>query len=1150
MPVGTYTGRIVDANGCYVTNSSIKISEPTPFVATIPSELSVCPGSTDGSIDVINISGGTAPYTVSVDGATASAVSNGKSTIVGLKKGEYSITVKDNNGCSVVEKLTVTEYNKPEVTITGAASVCEGNSVTLVANPNAGAEPTVIYSWVKAISAPTDDAYSVFNAGATQTVSAPSDWNGKTEYSETWFVKVKDGHGCISDAASATATIMKSPELTLTQNGFKCEETVTFTAESATATSYSWKENEGAWSEFSTETTKTLNYVDADASTTWYVKAKNAQNCESEVKYATGYVYKKPDVSIIGDVTTLCEHGTLSGELKSNADFKTYSWKKNGSTEVGTEKSYTATAPGSYTLTVTDAHCENTTSAYVISNSTFVIESVNAVNPLCHSGLGSIEVKVKDGAADYQYMLNAESPVTKSDANHTFTDLAAGSYTVKIIDGNGCEVAENDLTITIPTELKIDTWSVANAEVCEGTTADITLKVSGGTSPYSYKVNTDDAVAMGDGVSTATISKTQGTYSVTVTDKNNCTANSTSNVEITKPSDFTLGSLDTPETAVCAGSQNPNVSVVGAASAKTCVDCITYEWRKKNNDDVLGTSASFASTETNAGTYEYVVTVKDKCSGTSKTLDYKHVINPNPTFTLSELDDQCPKQNTDNYELSVSNVTPATGYSVVWTGATKDDADQTKAIIAGGDCSGVKAYSATVTNTATACSTKIEKNFEIKLTNALSLALTTDGLKQGNTTDHEFTLSSSDCDFVIPTFTYTSTQNCGITPTVTQSVDGDVVTVTATDFCNNTVKKTVKIITPVKPATPTLTAENVCGGDVTFTATGAKTDETYVWSNAADGTFVADGSTKTLTYNASGDKIQSATWYVKVKDANGCESESAEATAKTYIPPVATISSALGQCSYTLSANLTGNAYSYSWSGAKSGTESTIEANATGTYDLTITETYSDGHTCTSNTASKAITISDVTLPTISYTKVCDGLNATLNLNNTVADYSYGWKKKVGSSAKFETAGSGTSLSVNEAGDYKVVVTTTQNCVDSTDAIPVEFHSLPTPEIVKVNSDDYLCADGVALTLKTTESYKSYKWSNAATTATIATAIIPQGPNEATALNAFIAPPAILEVLASVDIASLNAIAKLPAFAITLKPTIADLNVVNIEITL
>ena len=174
-----------------------------------------------------------------------------------------------------------------------------------------------------------------------------------------------------------------------------------------------------------------MNYVDADASTTWYVKAKNAQECESDVKEATGYVYKKPVVSIIGDVTTLCEQGSLSSDLSSNADFKSYSWKKDG-TEVGTEKSYTATASGSYTLTVTNDHCENTSEALVISKSTFAIESVNAVNPKCHSGLGSIEVNVKDGAAEYQYVLDAGTPVKKSDATHTFADLTDGSYTVTV----------------------------------------------------------------------------------------------------------------------------------------------------------------------------------------------------------------------------------------------------------------------------------------------------------------------------------------------------------------------------------------------------------------------------------------------------------------------------------------------------------------------------------------------------------------------------------------------------------------------------------------------------------------------------------------------------------------------------------------------
>ncbi|MEE1064045.1 MAG: hypothetical protein UH071_10295, partial [Paludibacteraceae bacterium] len=1084
VPVGTYSGKVVDANGCSLTNSNIKVSQPTPFTATIPTALSVCPGAIDGSIVITDISGGTAPYSVTVDGATVSAVSEGKSTVSGLKKGKYTITVKDNNDCSVVKTLTVSEFDKPDVTITGAASVCEGNSVTLTAKPNTNAAPTVIYSWVKSNDTPADGAYSTFNAGASKTVTAPIDWNGKTEYSETWYVKVKDGHGCISDATSATATIMKRPEVTLTQDGFKCEETVTFTATSASATSYSWKKNNETWSEYSAEDSKTLNYVDANTSVTWYVKAKNEQGCESDVKEATGYVYKKPAVSIVGDVTTLCEQGSLSGELSSNADFNTYSWKKDD-VEIGNEKTYTATAPGSYTLTVTDDHCTNTSVAHVISKSAFAIESVTAVNPKCHSGLGSIEVKVKDGAADYQYVLNAGTPVEKSDAHHTFADVAAGSYTVTITDGNGCVVTKDGVIITIPTELKIDAWSAANAEVCAGDNADITLKVSGGTAPYRYKVNTDDVVSMGDGISSATISKSQGSYSVEVIDQNDCKVTSVSNVVITKPSDFTSGSLDKSETNVCAGSSNPEVKVVGSASAKSCSDCITYKWTKKGSDDLLGTSDKFTSNETDPGTYEYVVTVSDGCSGTSKNLDYKHTINPNPTFILSELGEQCPKINTENYAISVSSVTPSTGYSVVWTGATKDGSDQTKATIAGGDCSGTKAYSATVTNIATGCSTKIDKSLEIKLTNALALSLTTDGLKSGTTTDYEFTLTSDKCEFTTPTFTYTATQNCDIIPEVSQSENGDVVTVTATDFCGNEISKTVKIITPVAPSAPSLTAETVCGEDVTFTASGANTGETYLWSNTADGTFVAGESTKKLTYNANGDKIQSATWYVKVKNANGCESEATNATGKTYVPPVATIASALGQCSYTLSANLTGNAYSYVWSGKMDGNESTIVADESGTYDLVITEKYSDNHECSSTKVSETITISDVTMPTISYTKACVGQDATLNLTNTVDGYTYDWEKKVGTSTTFVSAGTGLSINTKDAGEYRVKVTSAQNCTKTTDAIAVEFHSLPTPQIVKVDANDYLCADGKALTLKTSDEYESYKWSTTATTAMI-----------------------------------------------------------------
>ena len=80
--------------------------------------------------------------------------------------------------------------------------------------------------------------------------------------------------------------------------------------------------------------------------------------------------------------------------------------------------------------------------------------------------------------------------------------------------------------------------------------------------------------------------------------------------------------------------------------------------------------------------------------------------------------------------------------------------------------------------------------------------------------------------------------------------------------------------------------------------------------------------------------------------------------------------------------------------------------------------------------------------------------------------------------------GTTNTLSVTEAGSHTVHVKDANGCENETSK-DVAFYPLPTPQIAMADEKDYLCADGTALTLKTTESYKSYKWSTAATTATI-----------------------------------------------------------------
>ena len=64
-----------------------------------------CNGLSDGSIHFQNPSGGNSPYTYSIDGVTFSTSMN----YTGLSAGLYPVTVQDDNGCTEVINVTLTE---------------------------------------------------------------------------------------------------------------------------------------------------------------------------------------------------------------------------------------------------------------------------------------------------------------------------------------------------------------------------------------------------------------------------------------------------------------------------------------------------------------------------------------------------------------------------------------------------------------------------------------------------------------------------------------------------------------------------------------------------------------------------------------------------------------------------------------------------------------------------------------------------------------------------------------------------------------------------------------------------------------------------------------------------------------------------------
>src|SRR6185295_15462253 len=94
LGAGTYAVEVKDANGCiYATTADIiNTTGPTAIATTVTG--ASC-GLSNGTITLGAVTGGTAPYTYSVDGSafTTTLVYNN------LGAGTYAVEVKDANGC-------------------------------------------------------------------------------------------------------------------------------------------------------------------------------------------------------------------------------------------------------------------------------------------------------------------------------------------------------------------------------------------------------------------------------------------------------------------------------------------------------------------------------------------------------------------------------------------------------------------------------------------------------------------------------------------------------------------------------------------------------------------------------------------------------------------------------------------------------------------------------------------------------------------------------------------------------------------------------------------------------------------------------------------------------------------------------------------
>jgi gliding motility-associated-like protein len=100
-PADLYRYNVVDDNGCFVIDTLI-ITQPTKLETSVVGVDILCYAGNNGSVD-LTVTGGEIPY--------AYLWNNGPVTedIINLYAGYYEVTVTDDNGCIIVDSITLTE---------------------------------------------------------------------------------------------------------------------------------------------------------------------------------------------------------------------------------------------------------------------------------------------------------------------------------------------------------------------------------------------------------------------------------------------------------------------------------------------------------------------------------------------------------------------------------------------------------------------------------------------------------------------------------------------------------------------------------------------------------------------------------------------------------------------------------------------------------------------------------------------------------------------------------------------------------------------------------------------------------------------------------------------------------------------------------
>jgi large repetitive protein len=941
---GSYTVAVTNGAGCSATSAARNVIVNSLAAPTITFDKpDFCPESNVTA----SVPAGFVSYAWSVSAGSMSG--QGTNSILiqvpGTNPLTVSVTVTDSNGCSATSSATlpVRNFPKPIVSV-DVTQVCAGGT----AHASVTNGPYSAYFWTVV------NGTVVSGAGTSQIAFTPNSGGLMTVH-----VTAGGADNCSSNSDDVSVAVNTPATPTITAGGattFCPGGNVTLT--SSSANSYTWSTGEHSQS------------ITVTAAGDYTVTTTDANGCSatsSATAVSVDPAMGQPTAAAQGP-TSICPGGSVTMTATGNGGNGVYSYQWyniNGAISGATSQTYTASPASNqyYYAVVSDSiGCSSTSSnAVVVTVNPNPDATMTAPATVCAGAASSASVADAGAGVTYAWTVTGGTlDYTMSNGAAAFFHSNAGANSVvlhvTVTTAAGCSATSQSTVAVNPLPNATITPS-GPTTFCAG--GSVTLTAPAGMSVYSWSDGSNGA---------SLIVTTTGTYHVTVTDANGCSAQS-GDVAVTVNSNPTPAI--TAPNAICSGASG-NASTAAVSGA-------TYAWTISGGTITSGSGTNAITFTATSGPVSLGLTVTNS-TGCSGTASQNVSVNPLPDATITAPGSFCSGTS------ATASVPAVSGGSYAWTitGGTITGGSGTNTITFTSTTDPVS-LGVTVT-TAASCSASSSKNVTV---NALPDAtITAPGSFCSGTSATASVPAVSGGSYAWTITGGTITGGSGTNTITFTSTTGPVslgVTVTTAASCSASSSKNVTV--NALPNATITAPSGFCSGTSATASVPAVSGGSYAWT-ITGGTITGGSGTSTITFTSTGTTVA---LNVTVTNASNCSSSGSANVAVNANPatPAITAGGPTMFCaggSVTLTAPVSSG---YHWSTGES--TRSIVVTTTGSYTVWVT----NASGCASPTSAPTyVTVNPATAITQQPASITIPHNTTTTLSVTATGagtLSYQW---------------------------------------------------------------------------------------------------------------------------------------------------------------